>query len=66
MNIGEKIKELRNDKGLTQEVFAEKLKISRSALSLYEIGKRQVPNELILLIAKTFSVKTDFLFGLED
>ena len=66
MNIGEKIKELRNDKSLTQVDFAKKLKISRSALSLYETGKRQVPNELILLIAKTFNIKTDFLFGLED
>ena len=64
--IGIKIKELRNEKNLTQEQLAEKLQISRSALGLYETDKRQVPNELILTIARFFGVTTDFLFGLED
>ena len=66
MNIGQKIKELRNEKGITQEQLAAELQISRPALALYETGKRQIPNELILSIAKFFYVTTDYLFGLEN
>ena len=64
--IGEKIKELREEKELSQEDLAKKLNISRPALSLYETSKRQVPNHLIPQIANFFGVSIDFLFGLED
>ena len=66
MMIGKRIKETRNEYELTQEEFAAKLQISRSALSLYETDKRQVPNEIILKIATLFNVTTDYLFGLQD
>lgn len=66
MIIGKKIKELREENSLTQEQLAENLQISRSSLALYETGKRQVPNELLLKIAAYFKVSMDFLFGLED
>jgi len=66
MTIGQRIKDLRIERGLSQEVLAKELKISRPALAHYEIGNRQVPNELIPKIAKFFNVRTDYLFGLED
>lgn len=66
MIIGKKIRELREENELTQCQLAEKLQISRSALALYETGKRQVPNELLLKTASLFKVSIDFLFGLED
>lgn len=66
MSIGEKIRELRDEKSWTQNELAQKLQVSRSALALYETGKRQVPNDLLLKIAKLFAVSMDFLFGLED
>lgn len=66
MNIGKTIKFLREEKELTQMQLANDLEISRSALALYETGKRQIPNELLLIIAKYFDVSMDYLFGLED
>ena len=66
MIIGKKIKELRIEKGLSQEQLAKKLNISRSALALYETAKRQVPNELLPEIASFFNVTIDYIFGLED
>ncbi len=66
MNIGGKLRELRTEEGLTQEVLAKELQISRSALSMYEIGANQIPHELILAIAKFFDVSVDYLYGLED
>lgn len=38
--IGKRIAELRKEKGMTQEELAKALNITRSALSLYEIEKR--------------------------
>lgn len=64
--IGNKIKELREEKNLTQEILAKELGVSRPALAHYETEKRQVPIELIPKIAKYFDVSTDYLFGLEE
>jgi len=66
MDVGTKIKELRENAGLTQESLAKKLMIARSTLACYEINKNQVPNELLVKIAKHFKISTDFLLGLED
>jgi len=65
MTIGERIKQLRQGEGLTQEALAKTLKISRSALAHYETGSRDVPNYLVPQIAKFFDVTTDHLFGVE-
>lgn len=36
MTIGEKIKQLRSEKGLSQEKLAERLNVSRSAIAKWE------------------------------
>jgi transcriptional regulator with XRE-family HTH domain len=66
MKIGQRIKDLRIEKELSQKGLAKELCISRSALALYETAKRDVPNELIPKLAKYFNVTAGFLFGLED
>ena len=66
MLLGKKLKELRNEKEISQENLAKILKISRSALALYETDKRQIPNELLPKFAEFFDVSIDYLFGLED
>ena len=63
---GERIKLLRQDKGLSQKELAKALSIGHSTLSCYEVCRRQVPNELIVQIALFFEVTTDYLLGLED
>lgn len=47
MNIGERIKALRTNKGLTQEEFAQAVSVVRSHISLVEAGKRE-PSELMI------------------
>ena len=44
--ISEKLKKLRADKGITQEVAAREIGISRTALESYETGRR-VPKDAI-------------------
>ena len=66
MNIGAIIKQLRKDAELTQEQLSAKLSISCSTLACYETNRRQVPNNLLVALAKFFDVTTDYLLGLED
>lgn len=61
--FGSRIKNLRNAKGLTQEELAKQLGISRSALSLYELEKREPDIDTFKKIASFFGVSTDYLNG---
>ena len=62
--IGGKIAELRKELELSQEEMAKKIGISRSALSLYEIDRREPDLETVKKIASLFGVTTDYLLGL--
>ena len=64
--IGKRIAGLRIKKGLTQEEFARVLGVSRSALSLWEQGRRKVDQDVLPVIANYFSCPTDYLLGLTD
>ena len=58
-----KIKELRNEKKLTQQEVADYLGITRPAYTAYESGKRQPDFETLQKLATLFNVTTDFLLG---
>ena len=64
--IGQMIKELRKERGLSQEVLATALNISRATLANYELNNRQVPIELVPQFANFFGVKIDVLFGRDN
>lgn len=66
MNFPKRLKFLREQKGLTQEELASILNISRSALSLWEIGKREPNQETLRLFAEYFGVSIDYLLGRTD
>lgn len=61
--MGEKIKNIRKERGLTQEGFAEIIGISRFSLINYERGARKVPEEVVRKISEAFNVelKEDFI-----
>lgn len=63
MNIGIKIKNLRKSRKMTQEAFAEKIGVSRSTLSCYEIGQRTPHLKTLQHIAEMFGVGLDY-FGI--
>lgn len=62
--IGGKIAELRKELELSQKELAKKIGVSRSALSLYEIDRREPDLETVKKIASLFGVTTDYLLGL--
>ncbi|GMA69944.1 hypothetical protein GCM10025879_11900 [Leuconostoc litchii] len=60
MEIGNKIKALRQEKGLTQQQFAEKLYISFQSVSNWERHKGHPTTEMMLLIIERFDLPLDF------
>lgn len=66
MTVGEKIAKLRKQAGLSQEAFAEKLGISRQAVSKWENGTAQPTNENLAQIARLFDVTMSSLLDDED
>lgn len=60
-NIGERIKQIRIDSGLTQEVFGKKIGLKKSGLSLIESGKNNPSEATKKSIINEFSVNEDWL-----
>lgn len=61
MNFSEKLKEIRKDKGLSQEQLAEKIGVSRQAITKWETGKGLPDVENMVIIAEIFKTTLDEL-----
>lgn len=61
--IGQRIKRLRESAGFSQETLAEKLDISRSAVSQIETGERKLATDELLKVSKIFQVSVDELLN---
>ena len=64
--IGNKIKELRIKKNLTQRQLAARLELSSSAVSAYELGLAVPPPETVCELCIIFDIHADDLLGLEE
>lgn len=63
MKLSDKLIELRKTKGWSQEDFAEKLDVSRQAISRWENGTALPDAQNILRISKLFNVTADYLLN---
>ena len=61
MTLGEKIQALRTDIGLSQEDLAERLGVSRQAVSKWELDKTVPDVKYIVALSELFGITTDFL-----
>ncbi len=61
MKFADKILQLRKKNGMSQEDLAEKLRVSRQAISRWEMGTAQPDALNVLQISKLFGVTTDYL-----
>ena len=66
MEFNEKLQQLRKQNNLTQEQLAEKLYVSRTAISKWESGKGYPNIESLKSISKLFSVSIDDLLSGEE
>ena len=61
-----RIKDLREDHDLTQKQIADYLHIKQNPYCQYETGRRQIPIEILIALAKYYKVSTDYILGLTD
>ena len=66
MSIGENIRELRKEKGLTQEGLAKLLFVSQDTISLWELNKSLPDIKSLIELTKIFEVSSDFILGIEN
>lgn len=64
--FGKRIVELRKKRGLTQAELAKSIGISRSALSLYEIEKREPDIDTLGKLSALFKVPVGYILGKEQ
>ena len=66
MEFNEKLQKLRKEQNLTQEELAEKLFVSRTAISKWESGRGYPSIDSLKVIAKFFHITIDELIGSEE
>ena len=61
-----RIKNLREDRDLTQKQLANYLNIKQNTYSQYENGQRQLPLDALVKLAKYYNTSTDYILELTN
>ena len=64
--LGERLKALRAEKNIGQNLLAKELGLSNASISYWETGKQEPTAEAIFKLAKYFNVSSDYILGLTD
>ena len=59
----ERLKQLRRDNGMLQADLAEHFKVSKSAVSGWEVGRNQPNYDILIEMSILFGVRVDYLIG---
>lgn len=58
-----RIRDLREDRDLTQTEIANILEMSQTGYSKYETGENDIPTSVLLKLAKFYDTSVDYLLG---
>lgn len=61
-----RIRDMREDKDLLQKDLAEYLKCTQVSYSHYELGKRDIPTDVLIKLAVFYGTSIDYLLGITD
>lgn len=61
-----RIRDLREDRDLSQKQVAKILCCSQQVYSNYELGQRDIPTAILIALSKHYNVSTDYILGLTD
>ncbi len=61
-----RLKEIREDRDITQKTLSEYLNIKQNTYSQYENGQRQLPIDILIRLADFFDTSTDYILGITD
>lgn len=66
MDFGSRLKELRRQSGLTQQQLADRVGVTKSVISFYELRERSPSPEVLAKLSNVFHVSTDWLLGIRQ
>lgn len=66
MTFGQRLKELRTEKRMTQDDLGKVMNVSKASISLYEKNERTPDQATLIKTADYFDVSLDFLLGRSD
>ncbi len=61
-----RIRDLREDRDLLQKDLAQHLGCTQVSYSHYELGKRDIPTDVLIKLAEFYHTSTDYLLGRTD
>ncbi len=61
-----RIRDLREDRDLTQKQIGQLLNMSQTGYNQYEIGKNDVPTKILIELAKFYNTSIDYILELTD
>jgi len=61
-----RIREMREDRDLTQTQIAEMLNMSQTGYSKYETGENDIPTRVLIALADYYDTSVDYLLGRVD
>lgn len=61
-----RIRDIREDRDITQKQIAQYLMCDQSLYSKYERGEREIPLRLLIALAKYYDVSLDYLAGMSN
>ncbi len=66
MKYNERIREIREERFLTQQIIADLLHIGQRTYSDYESGKTRIPIDSLIILAQFYDVSLDYISGVSD
>ena len=66
VDFGSNLKELRLKYKMTQKELADKIGVTKSVISYYELQERSPSPEVLIKLSGIFHVTTDYLLGIEQ
>ena len=64
--VYKRIRDLREDRDLTQKELAKALNCSQQVYSNYELGQRDIPTDILIKLSDFYEVSVDFMLGISD
>ncbi len=61
-----RLKDLREDSNLSQRKLAEIMHMHKTTYVRYETGEREIPFNIVIMLAKFYNVSLDYIAGLTD
>ena len=61
-----RIRDLREDRDLTQKQLAKSLNCSQQVYSNYELGQRDLPTDILIKLSKFYNVSVDYILEITN